>query len=198
MVHLLHFLCIPEPLLLSSSDAAELVERTWTTFGVSFHQNATIISRLVCAACVQVFVKGKVIRLFFWKFFAAVEEKQIGVRWLWSVPGLTAPPGRAQVYNWTKAGMRNVLQESRNREGGGRMRVYVCVHAYLCLLFCPSCHLKSEHPPPPRSWQQWDKRTETLQQGQAGETVAAQSSGLATDSFRKKQTPWNEELRIKL
>lgn len=30
------------------------------------------------------------------------------------------------------------------------------------------------------------------------ETAAIQSSGLATDGFRKTQTPWNGELRIKL
>lgn len=43
-----------------------------------------------------------------------------------------------------------------------------------------------------------DKRTETQRWGQ----VAVQSSGLAIDSFRKTQTPWNGggwgELRIKL
>lgn len=64
MPHLPHFLHIPEPLLLSSSDAAESVERTQTTFGVCSHQHATIISWSVCAVCSQVFVKRKVIRLF--------------------------------------------------------------------------------------------------------------------------------------
>lgn len=32
----------------------------------------------------------------------------------------------------------------------------------------------------------------------AAETAVVQSSGLAADGFRKTQTPWNGELRIKL
>lgn len=72
--------------------------------------------------------------------------------------------------------------------------VSVCVHCSVNHSIC------SQSPPPCswRQWHQWDKRTETPRRGQAGETAAVQSSGLATDSFRKTQTPWNEELRIKL
>lgn len=117
------------------------MERTWTTFGVSSHQNATIISWSICAACGQVFVKGKVIRLFFGSSlqlrrrsrseYGGCDLSQV------SLPRLEGPKSIIG----QKLGC---IMYCRNREGG--KCECMCVCAYVCLLFCPSCHLKSEHP----------------------------------------------------
>lgn len=152
----------------------------------------------ICAACIQVFVKGKVIRLFFgsslqlWRRsrseYGGCDLSQV------SLPRLEGPKSIIG----QKLGCIMYCRKAET-EKGGNASVCVCVCAPICV-YC-SVHHAIWNQNPPRSWQQWhqwDKRTETLRQGQAGETVAAQSSGLATDSFRKTQTPWNEELRIKL
>lgn len=150
---------------------------------------------MICV-CVrsQVLVKRKC--CFFSKrfFFAAAQQKRRSEQWLWCDPAFTAPPKRARVYNWTKAGTHTLLWGSKNRRGrlvwGGEKRVISCSVNHTAWKQSPPCSW--------RQWHQWDKRTETPQQGRAGETAAVQSSGLATDSFRKTQTPWNEELRIQL
>lgn len=75
----------------------------------------------------------------------------------------------------------------------------MCVCEEVSLQFCQSCHLKAELPSAAGNTDiNGDMRAKTQRRGQAGETAAVQSSGLATDSFRKIQTLWNEELRIKL
>lgn len=151
MVHLLYFLHIPEPLLLSSSDAAESVERTWTTFGVGSHQNATIISRSVCAACVQVFVKGKVIRLFFgsslqlWRRsrseYGGCDLSQV------SLPRLEGPKSIIG----QKLGCIMYCRKAETEKGGNAS---VCVCACLSVSTVLSIML-FEIRASPRSWQQW-------------------------------------------
>lgn len=92
---------------------------------------------------------------------------------------------------------RHILycREAETEEG-----VSVCerVSPVLSITPPPRSHIT---PPPPAAGDSdisGTREVKRQRRGQAGEAAAVQSSGLATDSFRKTQTPWNEELRIKL
>ena len=112
-----HFLHIPEPLLLSSSDAAESVKKKKNHFSGATHQPATIIPWSVCVVCGpgirqkeddQALLGSGAFFFFFWFCFFFCSCGAEAQR-LWSVPAPAAPPGRAHVYNWTKAETHTVL-----------------------------------------------------------------------------------------
>jgi len=150
----------------------------------------------------------KMIRLFLVEepCFAAAEQKCRSEYSCFDVSQLSLPrlDGPKSIIGQKQ---RHILycREAETEEG---VSVCVCVCVCVCvyLLFCQSSCLKAEPPsspplPPPAAGDGDINGTRELKRSggdEAGETAAVQSSGLATDSFRKTQTPWNGELRIKL